>query len=50
LGENKKERKELMKRLKHPIQPYPKEASDYNTEVVHHFTYAPEESNEINFW
>jgi len=24
--------------------------NDYNTDVIHHTTYAPEESNEINFW
>ena len=50
LAQNKKEKKDLMKRLKHPILPYPKELNDYNTEIVHHTTYAPEESNEINFW
>lgn len=50
LSQNKKEKKDLMKRLKHEIRPYPKELNDYNTEVVHHTTYAPEESNEINFW
>ena len=50
LPQNKKERKDLMGRLKHPIQPYPKDLNDYNTEIVHHTTYAPEESNDINFW
>jgi hypothetical protein len=39
-----------MKRLKHEIRPYPKEASDYNTDIIHHFAYTPEESNEINYW
>ena len=50
LAQNKKEKKDLMKRLKHEIRPYPKELNDYNTEIVHHYTYPPEESNEINFW
>ena len=34
LAQNRKERKDLLKRLKHETKPYPKEASDYNTEVV----------------
>ena len=38
-----------MKRLKHEIKPYPKSARDYNTDVIRHDTYPPEESNEINF-
>lgn len=50
LAKNKKERKDLISRLKHDIQPYPTKASDYNTEVVHHLTYPPEESIETNFW
>jgi hypothetical protein len=50
ISQNKKEKKDLMKRLKHETKPYPKTASDYNTDIVHHTTYAPEESNEINFW
>jgi len=40
----------LMKRLKHEIQSYPKSTRDYNTDVIRHDTYPPEESNEINFW
>jgi len=50
LPQSKKEKKHLMGSLKHPIRPYPKDASEYNTEVVTHTTYAPEESNAINFW
>ena len=26
------------------------DTSDYNTDIIHHTTYAPEESNDINFW
>jgi hypothetical protein len=50
LPHNKKERKDLMSRLKHEIQPYPKDLNDYNTDIVHHHTYPPEELTEINFW
>jgi hypothetical protein len=50
IANSKKEKKDLHKRLKHETKPYPKTASDYNTDIVHHTTYAPEESNEINFW
>jgi len=40
----------LNKRLKHPTKPYPKEASEYNTEVVHHTTYEPDADREKTFW
>ena len=50
IPQSKKEKKDLMKRLKHEIKPYPKSARDYNTDVIRHDAYPPEESNEINFW
>lgn len=50
IPQTKKEKKDLMKRLKHEIQSYPKSTRDYNTDVIRHDTYPPEESNEINFW
>ena len=50
LPQNKKEKRELMKALKHEIKPYPKNAEDYIPEIEMHKTYAPEESNDINFW
>ena len=47
---DKKEKKDLMKRLKHEIRPYPKDTSSYNTNVVHHSTtYEAPEGTE-NFW
>ena len=50
LAQSKKEKKNLMKSLKHEIRPYPKNLNDYNIEIVNHTTYTPEESNVINFW
>ena len=50
LAQSRKEKKDLLKRLKHETKPYPKEASDYNTEVVHHFTYEPDAELETKFW
>lgn len=50
LAQDKKEKKDLMKRLKHEIMPYPKDASSYNTEVVCWETYPPEDSIEQKFW
>ena len=50
LPQDKKERKALMKALKHPIKPYPKSATDFNTEVVRHETnYVAPEGAE-NYW
>ena len=50
LAQDKKEKKDLMKRLKHEIRPYPKDTASYNTEVVHHLTtYEVPEGTE-NFW
>jgi hypothetical protein len=50
LAQDKKEKKQLMKALKHEIKPYPKNSVDFNTEVVHHLTtYEVPEGTE-NFW
>ena len=50
LAQDKKEKKDLIKRLKHEIRPYPKDTASYNTEVVHHLTtYETPEGTE-NFW
>jgi hypothetical protein len=46
----KKEKKDLMKRLKHPIRPYPKDASEYNTDVIHWDTHPPEDLIEQKYW
>ena len=50
LAQSKKEKRDLVKRLKHETKPYPKEASEYNTDVVHHTTYEPDADREKTFW
>jgi hypothetical protein len=50
LAQDKKEKKDLMKRLKHPIRPYPKDASEYNTDVIHWDTHPPEDLIEQKYW
>ena len=50
LPQSKKEKRDLVKRLKHETKPYPKSASDYNTDVVHHTTYEPDSDREKTFW
>ena len=50
LAQNKKEKRELMSKLKHEIKPYPKSNKDYNTEIVEHTTtYQIKEGTEM-FW
>ena len=50
LPQSKKEKRDLVKRLKLETKPYPKSASDYNTDVVHHTTYEPDSDREKTFW
>ena len=50
LAQNKKEKKDLMKQLKHEIKPYPKDTASYNTEVVHHLTTYEAPEGTANFW
>lgn len=50
LAKDKREKRDLIGRLKHPIQPYPKNASDFNTDVIPHDTYPPEDNIEVKFW
>lgn len=50
LASNKKERKDLFSRLKHPVLPYPKNAEDFLSNIEHHFTYPPEDDIKTNFW
>jgi hypothetical protein len=50
LAQNKKEKRDLMKRLKHPILPYPKNASDFNTDIIRHDTYPPEDNIKVQYW
>ncbi len=48
LGQNKSEKRKLTKRLKHKVSPYPKDAEEFISPIVHHETYQPE--NQQNFW
>lgn len=50
LAQDKKEKKDLMRRLKHEIRPYPKDASEYNTDVIHWDTHPPEDAIEQKYW
>ena len=50
LPQNKKEKKDLLSRMKQKEYGYPKSIADYDWPIEHHPTYPPEESNEINFW
>jgi hypothetical protein len=50
LAQDKKEKKQLMKALKHEIKPYPKNSVDFNTEVVHHLTTYEAPEGTANFW
>jgi len=50
ISQNKKEKRELMKKLKHKIYPYPKNASDFNKEITTHTTYEPDSDLETKFW
>jgi len=50
LAQDKKEKKELMKKLKHEIKPYPKSTDEFNTEIVHHLTTYEVPAGAENFW
>ena len=50
LAQDKKEKKDLMKRLKHEIKPYPKDTASFNTEIVHHLTTYEAPEGAANFW
>ena len=50
LAENKRERKELLKRMKQKEYEYPKSIADYQYPIEHHLTYPPDGDNETNFW
>ena len=47
---DKKEKKALLKTLKHAIRPYPKDTRAYNKEVQNHITIPPETEILNNFW
>lgn len=50
LARNKKEKRDLIKRLKHKEYPYPKSAEDYIEIVEHHLTYPADNEFETTFW
>lgn len=50
IGADKKEKKELTKRLKHAIMPYPKNTREYNKGVVEHTTIEPTTELLKSFW
>ena len=50
LAQDKKEKKDLIKRLKHEIRPYPKDAREYNKGIENHTTISPENEITTKFW
>ena len=49
IAQNKREKRDLIKRLKHEIKPYPKNTDDFNTLIENDKTdYQPE--NTESFW
>ena len=50
LAQDKKEKKDLIKRLKHEIRPYPKDSREYNKGIEHHTTISPENEITTKFW
>jgi hypothetical protein len=50
IAQDKKEKTDLLKRMKQKEYPYPKSTAEYDYPIEHHLTYAPEELTQINFW
>jgi hypothetical protein len=50
IAQNKKEKKDLLKRMKQEEKPYPTEVAEYDYPIEHHLTYPPEDSIEVKFW
>ena len=50
IGADKKDKKDLIKRLKHEIRPYPKNAREYNKGVEVHTTIEPDSEISVKFW
>lgn len=48
LGQNKSEKRQLIKRLKHKTSPYPKDPTEFLPPIEHYTTYEPE--SKTNFW
>jgi hypothetical protein len=47
---DKKEKKAILKSLKHDVRDYPKNSREFNKEIECHETLAPEESLKVKFW
>ena len=47
---DKKEKKAILKSLKHDVRDYPKNSREFNKEIQCHETLAPEESLKVKFW
>jgi hypothetical protein len=50
IGADKKDKKDLIKRLKHEVRPYPKNAREYNRGVEVHTTIEPDSEISVKFW
>jgi hypothetical protein len=50
IGADKKDKKDLIKRLKHEVRPYPKNAREYNKGVEMHTTIEPDSEISVKFW
>lgn len=50
LGADKKEKRELLKTLKHDPKAYPKDTREFNKEIEHYTTIAPETELTTKFW
>jgi hypothetical protein len=50
LAQDKRERKILVKKLKHPVKSYPKNAKDFNTEIERHSTTYEPPKGQLSFW
>jgi hypothetical protein len=50
IGADKKDKKDLIKRLKHEVRPYPKNAREYNKGIELHTTIEPDSEISVKFW
>jgi hypothetical protein len=47
---DKKEKKAILKSLKHEVRDYPKNAKEFNKDIENHTTIAPESELASKFW
>lgn len=50
LAQNKKEKKDILKRMKQKEYPYPTKLADYNHPIEHYLTYPPDSELTKKFW